>query len=140
MSDKDVTACSYCTRPAHSQIVANNQIYCGKLCAAMGLIAEVHGEDEIIFDTYEVCFQAMLDGYFQEGPIPIPLRVRYSDAAELDATAPDGFAFVVIPIDDEQGTPDWIPPGGKQLIVDQGEVDRVVDGLLRNGNEPGGRP
>jgi hypothetical protein len=142
ISDKAVTVCSYCTRPAHSQIVANNQIYCGKLCAAMGLITEVHQEDAICVDVYDVGFYELLDMFFREGPLPIPVKVRCSDAAErgVDAPAPEGFAFVAIPIEDEQGTPDWIPPEGKYFTVDQDEIDHAVDDLLRNGTEPEGRP
>jgi hypothetical protein len=136
--------CNYCKRPINTTIIANNAVYCSKLCAAMGLIAEVDKEDDICIDTFDVCFENLLSRYFHEGPIPIPVKVRWSDAAdveELDASAPEGACFAVIPIDDEQGTPDWIPPRGKQLIVAQAEIDRVVDDLLRNGDSPEeGRP
>jgi hypothetical protein len=141
ISDKAVTVCSYCTRPAHSQIVANNQIYCGKLCAMLGLLMEVNDEDDLDGDCCGA-IAGLIEGVFQEGPLPIPVRVRGSDAAEeqIDAPAPEGFAFVAIPIDDEQGTPDWIPAGGKRFTVDQDEIDHAVDGLLRNSYEPEGRP
>ena len=68
--------------------------------------------------------------------------VRWSDAADVDelhASAPKGLSYFVVPIDDE-GTPDWIQPGGKQLIVDQGEIDRVVDDLLLDSNDAAGQP
>jgi len=159
--------CNYCTRPASNQILANNAVYCGKLCAALGLIAEVHREDVIVgilvhlwaSDTIErICSKSDIPG-----GIDVPVKVQWSQAAdveELHASAPKGINYVVVPIDDK-GTPDWEPaePGPCELalkrcdepvlrMVDggvlhctQSEIDRVVDGLLRNGAEPEeGRP
>jgi hypothetical protein len=140
--------CNYCTRPAHTQI--NNQIYCGKLCAAMGLIAEVHAEHEITRDNIGIWAEQIIENICwnnacyedRRSEIAVPVMVRWSDAADVDelhASAPKGVSYFVVPIDDE-GTPDWIPPGGKQLIVDQGEIDRVVDDLLLDSNDADGQP
>jgi hypothetical protein len=51
--------CNYCTRPAHTQI--NNQIYCGKLCAAMELIAEAHAEHEITRDNIGIWAEQIIE-------------------------------------------------------------------------------
>lgn len=115
--------CNYCTRPVRTEIVANNQIYCGKLCAGLGLIKE---EDEICSEFSE-SLEGAIDSIFHEVPLGIPVKVRWSDALEFDQKAPDGFEYHVIPIDD-WGTPDWIPTHGKQWI---GLPDDVMDGLLR---------
>jgi hypothetical protein len=147
--------CNYCTRPAHTQI--NNQIYCGKLCAAMRLIAEVHAEREITRDNIGIWAEQIIENicwnnacYEDRRPeIAVPVMVRWSDAAdvgELHASAPKGINYVVVPIDDK-GTPDWEPaePGPCKLALKQGneatlqvsqaEIDQVVEDLLRDDPE-----
>jgi hypothetical protein len=132
--------------------VANNEIYCGKLCAALGLIAEVHAENEITRDNIDIWAEGLMANICwnnacyedKREDIAVPLLVRWSDANDalndddLQESAPEGTFYVVVPIDDE-GTPDWIPPGGKQLTVSDDEIDRVVDDLLRNGDVSEGR-
>lgn len=134
-----VRTCNYCKRRIDTNtIVANNAAYCGKLCAAVGLIAEVHEEDGICEEHSYALSERVIESVFYDVPVRIPVKVRWSDALEFDEEAPEGFEFQIIPIDDE-GIPDWIPPGGKQLIVSDDEIDRVVDDLLRNGDESEGR-
>jgi hypothetical protein len=124
-------SCAYCTRPSTNKILANNKTYCSKLCAAMGLIAEVDKEDDICVDTHYFCFDQLFEAFFNEGPIPIPIKVRWSDAAEnIQEPAPEGFVFVPIFIDDEQGTPDWVPTGGTAFVLNQDTVDEVVERLM----------
>lgn len=160
-------ACNYCTRPIKTAtIMANDKLYCGKLCAAMGLIAEVHKEDEICEDHIELWAESIIENICcedSEKEIAVPIKVRWSQAAdveELHSSASKGLSYFVVPIDDK-GTPDWenAEPGPCELALNQcdapalrmadgavfhctqSEIDRVVDGLLRNGDEPEeGRP
>jgi hypothetical protein len=122
--------CNYCTRPANTQIMANNAVYCGKLCAAFGLIAEVHKEDGIVGDLVNIWATDTIEGICYEGPksdipggIDVPVKVRWSQAAdveELHASAPKGINYFVVSIDDK-GTPDWEPaePGPFQLALER---------------------
>lgn len=128
------STCNYCKRLINTTTtVANNAVYCGKLCAAVGLIAEVHEEDGIERDAID----GVIDSVFYEGPVGIPVKVRWSDCLEFDEKAPEGFAFQIIPIDDE-GTPDWVPDPA--LHPSQEQVDHAVESLLRDGDGAEGRP
>jgi hypothetical protein len=104
--------CNYCKRLIDTTtIVANNAVYCSKLCAAVGLIAEVHADDDICVDHLEFLTD-VIESIFYEGPILIPVKVRYSDVLAFDyddyKKAPEGFAFQTVVIEDK-GTPDWVP-------------------------------
>ena len=104
--------CNYCKRLINTTtIVANNAVYCSKLCAAVGLIAEVHADDEICADHLEFLTEGLIGSIFYEGPFCIPVKVRYSDVLAFDddnyEKAPEGFAQI-IPIEDK-GAPDWVP-------------------------------
>ena len=133
--------CNYCKRLIETTtIVANNAVYCSKLCAAVGLIAEVHEEDEICYEHLEFLAD-VIESVVYEGPILIPVKVRYSDALAFDADnyekAPEGFAFQVVIIEDE-GTPDWVPD--PMLYPSEEQIDHVVEDLLRDGDGAQGRP
>lgn len=112
--------CTYCTRPAHTQIVANNQIYCGKLCAAMGLVREVDQEEQIMDDFGST--DTLIERVLHEGPLPLPIKVRFSDLEDMDnvhrilKSAPEGFEAVIVQIDDS-GTPDWVPDLSEPAIA-----------------------
>ena len=134
--------CNYCKRRINTTaIMANNAVYCSKLCAAVGLIAEVHEVDGICEEHLEFLTEDVIGSVFHEGPIRIPVKVRWSDATEFDdddhEKAPEGFAFCIIPIDDE-GTPDWVPD--PILNTGQATIDRVVENLLLDGDGAEGRP
>jgi hypothetical protein len=103
--------CNYCKRLINTTtIAANNAVYCSKLCAAVGLIAEVHADDEICVDHLESLTEGLIGSVFYEGTFGIPVKVRLSDVLAFDdyKKAPEGFDFQVIPIEDK-GTPDWVP-------------------------------
>jgi hypothetical protein len=134
MAKKNATtkrACNYCTRPVKTiTIVANDKLYCGKLCAALGPIAEVHKKDTIVGDLVHLWATDTIEGICYEGPkrdvpggIDVPVKVRWSQAAdveELHASAPKGINYFAVSIDDE-GTPDWEPaePGPFELALKQ---------------------
>lgn len=132
------TACNYCKRLINTTtITANNAVYDSKLCAAVGLIAEVHADDEICEEHLESLTEGVIGSVFYGGPVGIPVKVRWSDSLEFDEKAPEGFAFQIIPIDDE-GTPDWVPD--PTLHPSQEQVDHAVEDLLRDGDGAEGRP
>jgi hypothetical protein len=166
-SDEDPQiSCAYCGQPttASKRITADRNVYCEKLCAALGLMQIVYDEDGIDPDTgieaLTMLVEATLGGNTPE-VMPIPTRVRDCDseaALELLDAGPLGDRLFMVVISDE-GTPDWVPdpmaakavprfyraePGQTEQSEcerAQGEIDRVVDGLLRNGDKPEeGRP
>jgi hypothetical protein len=92
------------------------------------------------FLTLESLTEGAIGSVFFGGPIGIPVKVRWSDAAaafDEYEKAHEGFAFQIIPIDDE-GTPDWVPD--PRLHPSQEQVDQAVEGLLRDGDGTEGRP
>jgi hypothetical protein len=121
--------CSYCERPITNRVLASRKPYCGKLCAAMGLIVEVYDEDGI--DHGFASMEALIDSVFYEGPRSIPVKVRNCDAHKFEGIGPAraGWHEVIVVIDDD-GTPDWIPD--PVLDADQEEIDESVDKLLRS--------
>lgn len=119
-------SCNYCQRPISKRILAGRKPYCGKLCAAMGLISEVYQEDGINNDCAE--FDALLYSVFYEVPRAIPVRVRWSDALSFSGDGfPDECNPVIVVIDDDS-MPDWVPD--PVLDADQDEIDLAVDRLL----------
>jgi hypothetical protein len=114
--------CSYCPRPISKPILAAGKQYCGRLCAALGLISEVHREDNIEWGVGS--FEALLGSIEAGDELPLyPVRMRWSDA---DGGADDERA-VVVAIDDDR-TPDYFPD--PTPYAGQDEIDRVVDTLL----------
>jgi hypothetical protein len=67
--------CTYSYRPAIKRIVVDGKSYCGKLCAAIGLIVEVSDEDGI--DPSFNFLENLVAECMQEGPRPIPVKVRH---------------------------------------------------------------
>ena len=127
------TSCNYCQRPISKRILAGRKPYCGKLCAAMGLISEVHREDGIIDDSGGL--DALIKSILYEGPVRIPVKIRYSDsekAIESDSldvwNADDRNRLVTIVEIEDDGTPDWTPD--PFLDAEQDEIDLAVDRLL----------
>lgn len=101
--------CNYCTRLYAKPIKANSMNYCSRLCAAFSLILSVYKEDGI--DDTAGGLSCAVDALLEEGPLPIPVKVRFDDALEFleNEQAPEGFRFSAIIIDDD-GSPDWTPP------------------------------
>ena|SRR5438477_9921116 len=158
--------CAYCGQPttASKRITADRKVYCEKLCAALGLMQTVYDDDGIDPDTGIEALMLLVEGALSGNTpeeMPIPTRVRDCDseaALKLLDAGPLGDRLAMVVISDE-GTPDWVPdpiaakavprvyrakPGQSEQAESeraQGEIDRVVDGLLRNGDEPEeGRP
>jgi hypothetical protein len=126
--------CTYCRRPIRKRVLAARKAYCGKLCAALGLIAEANLEDGI--DDSFGSMEALLDSVFYDGPVKYPVKVRYSDAEGFASS--DGNAVIVVIEDD--GTPDWIPD--PILDANQNEIDYAVEKMLaqaQKGGEEAGR-
>ena len=166
-SDEDPQiACAYCGQPtaASKRISAYRNVYCKKLCAALGLIQTAYDEDDIDPDmgieaVTRLVELALTDLAPEEIPIPTMVGECDSEAAfDLLNAVPLGDRLFMVVISDE-GTPDWVPDPiaakavprcyraehGQTEQVERerakGEIDCVVDGLLRNGNEPEeGRP
>jgi hypothetical protein len=166
-SDEDPQIdCAHCGQPttAGKRITVDRNVYCKKLCAAPGLFQSAWDEDGIDPDTGIDALTTLVEAALSGNPpeeMPIPTRVRDCDseaALELLHSGPLGHRLFMIAVGDE-GTPDWVPdpiaakavprvyraePGqSEQAESDrtQGEIDRVVESLLRNGNEPEkGRP
>lgn len=119
------TQCSHCQRPIHRRVLAARKPYCGNLCAALGLIAQVNLQDGIddSFGTMDVLIESVL----YEGRLKYPVKVRYSDAEKFTySDEADGDAVIVV-IDDD-GTPDWIPD--PVFDADQEDIDGAVERLL----------
>jgi hypothetical protein len=145
--------CAYCEQPTtiSRRITADRKIYCGKLCAALGLIRDTDDEDGIDEVTGIDALATLVQQSFLEGPVLIPRKVRDRDTeAALDSLwqGPLADRIVMVVIEDE-GTPDWVPepPSVKEPLrkneveagPSQAEIDRVVEDLLRNGDDPEGR-
>jgi len=114
--------CSYCQRPISKRILAEQKPYCGKLCAALGLIREVHREDNIEWGVGS--FEALLGSIEAGDELPLyPVRMRWSEAD----CHPDDERAVVVAIDDDR-TPDHIPDPTEYAGED--EIDGVVENLL----------
>lgn len=135
------TACAYCQEStnADKRIIADRRIYCGNLCAALGLIQRANEQDGIDSPTGIDAIQQLVAQSLTDGPVSTPKRVRDRDAEAALEYWPDSWwgKFVMVLIDDG-GTPDWIPE--PILTVPQMEIDRIVGDLLREGGERGGRP
>ena len=105
--------CNYCKRAVKNPVVADKQTYCGKLCAAMGLILEVDQADKIQDDLGSLP-QAMDNLLSRTYPLPLLLKVRQSDlegednAFDVIDSVPKGYAAHIVEISDS-GTPDWAP-------------------------------
>ncbi len=163
-SDEDPQIdCAYCGQPTMA-VKRYSNVYCKKLCAALGLFQSAWDEDGIDPDTgieaLTTLVEAALSGN-TAGEMPIPTRVRDCDseaALELLHSGPLGDRLFMIVVSDES-TPDWVPDPIAAKAVQklyraepdqteqsergraQGEIDRVVDSLLQNGDEPEeGRP
>ena len=127
-NNREALPCGYCQRPIAKRILAARKSYCGKLCAALGLIADVNLQDGIddSFGTMDVLIESVL----YEGRLKYPVKVRYSDAEKFiysaDEDAVDGDAVIVV-IDDD-GTPDWTPD--PVFDADQDDIDGAVERLL----------
>jgi hypothetical protein len=116
-------ACSYCQRPISKRILAARKPYCGKLCAALGLIAEVHREDNIEWGIGS--FEALLGSIEAGNELPLyPVRMRWSEA---DCPPGDEERAVVVAIDDER-TPDRT--ADPTQYFGQDEIDEEVEQLL----------
>ncbi len=139
-------------------------MYCKNLCEALGLFQSAWDEDGIDSDTgieaLTTLVEAALSGNTPE-EMPIPTRVRDCDseaALELLHSGALGDRLFMIVVGDES-TPDWVPDPIAAKAVPrvyraepdqteqsereraQGEIDRVVDDLLRNADQPEeGRP
>jgi endogenous inhibitor of DNA gyrase (YacG/DUF329 family) len=115
-------ACSYCQRPISKRILAARKPYCGKLCAALGLIAEVHREDDIAWNIGS--FEALLGSIEAGDELPLyPVRMRWSEAD----FPPGDERAVVVAIDDDR-TPDYIADPTEYFGQD--EIDEEVEKLL----------
>ena len=145
-------ACAYCGEPTRSsqRITADHKLYCGKLCAALGLIRNTDDEDGIDGDTGVDALQQLVADCLLDGPRIIPTKVRDCDVdAALDSLSSDRFVIVVI---EDEGTPDWIPEEPLAIAKEaaakneahgepsQAEIDQVVEDLLSNGSETEDRP
>ena len=121
--------CNHCRRPITKKVTADRKAYCGRLCAALGLIATVDGIGEI----YDIdVIQRLVEDVFYEGETTFPVTVRDRDAenvwdSETFPVGPEGTRSIVICIDDD-GTPDWVPD--PILDAQQEDVDYAVDMLL----------
>jgi endogenous inhibitor of DNA gyrase (YacG/DUF329 family) len=116
-------ACSYCQRPISKRILAARKPYCGKLCAALGLIAEVHREDNIEWGIGS--FERLLGSIEDGDELPLyPVRMRFWEA---DCPPGDEERAVVVAIDDDR-TPDRI--ADPTQYFGQDEIDEEVEKLL----------
>jgi hypothetical protein len=147
MKTAEQIACAYCGEPttANKRTTADHKIYCGRLCAALGLIQDTYDEDGIDQDTGVEALTTLVEQCFLEGPVRIPKKVRERDIdAALRAHLPDQVVIVVI---EDNGTPDWVPELASDIAQEamaknevhedptQAEIDQVVEDLLRNGPE-----
>ena len=68
--------CGHCQRPIRKQVLAAGEPYCGKLCAALGMIVAVVEEDGIDEDFTEF-LPLMVDRLFYDDDRPvIPVKVH----------------------------------------------------------------
>jgi hypothetical protein len=138
--------CNYCGEPttANKRTTADHKIYCGRLCAALGLIQDTDDEDGIDQDTGVEALTTLVEQSFLDGPVRVPKKVRECDIGAALRSLPGQVVMVVI---DDGGTPDWVPeltsaiaqgavPNGEgDEGPSQAEIDRVVEDLLWNGSE-----
>ena len=122
-------ACSYCQRPISKRILAARKPYCGKLCAALGLIRAL--DDDAFDEDYaaDALTDLVLNAYFDE-TVKIPIRVRWSDALKYQEYMDVNEYLVVV---DDESAPDWVP---EDDVVDK---SLVSDGPL-SGNEVSLKP
>lgn len=122
--------CAWCDQPAPARIVANRKVYCGKLCAAFGLIDAVNEEDGI--DDSTCLFRDAINCILMEGPRPIPRKVRWEDAecGPEPIEEQTGLKNVKVVVIDDEGTPDW--KANPDLYPEEEDVDRVVSNLLQD--------
>ena len=144
-------ACAYCGEPttANKRTTADHKIYCGRLCAALGLIQDTDDEDGIDQDTGVEALTTLVEQSFLDGPVRIPKKVRECDIDAALRSLPDRVVMVVI---ENDGTPDWVPTLVSDIAQEavaknevheepsQAEIDQVVEDLLRNGPEAEDRP
>lgn len=124
--------CNHCERPTTTPVIAARKVYCGKLCAALGLISDVDQEDGLGPAVEIDVFTCLVESVFYEGKIGIPIKVRYCDtekalASDFFKWEDETFCRSMIPIEDD-GTPDWMPD--PFLDADQDQVDLAVDHIL----------
>ncbi len=133
--------CAYCedATTIGKRITADSKIYCGKLCAALGLIQSTDVEDGIDPETGVDALKQLVEDSFLDGPVRIPKKVRDRDIGAALSSLPDRVVMVVI---DDDGTPDWVPEPNFAAAQEpsQAEIDHVVEALLADGDKPGGRP
>lgn len=124
--------CNHCRRQIRKPVTADRKTYCGRLCAALGLIAAVNRTGEIDDSAGISAVLQLVESVFYEGPTLIPVTVRDRDAegARGCETFPeiDGTQTILVCIADE-GTPDWSPD--PVLDAEQDDIDYAVDTLLR---------
>ena len=124
--------CNHCRRPIAKGVTAARKAYCGRLCAALGLIATVDRIGEIDDGSGVPAILQLVKSVFYEGPTLVPVTVRDRDSenvwdSETFPVGPEGTRAIVICIDDD-GTPDWAPD--PILDAQQEDVDYAVDMLL----------
>ena len=124
--------CNHCRRPIAKSLTADRKPYCGRLCAALGLIATVDRISEFNDNCGISAVLQLVEGALYEGPRLIPVTVRDRDAEDARGceTFPDGgegTRTILVCIDDA-GTPDWAPD--PILDAQQEDIDYAVDTLL----------
>jgi hypothetical protein len=138
--------CAYCGDPTMTdkRTIADHKIYCGRLCAALGMIRDTDDDDGIDRDTGIDALIALVEESFLAGPVRIPKKVRECDIDAALRSLPKRAVMVVI---DDEGTPDWIPELASDVAQEdiakneaheepsQAEIDQIVEDLLRNGPE-----
>jgi len=77
--------CNHCRRPIEKQVVADRKPYCGRLCAALGLIATVDRIGEIDDACGIDAVLQLVESVFYEGPPSYRLRC----AGEMPRTRGD---------------------------------------------------
>ena len=84
--------CSYCERPIAKSVTADRKPYCGRLCAALGLIATVDRIGEIDDGSGVPAILQLVKSVFYEGPTLVPVMVRDRDAEDAREceTFPEG--------------------------------------------------
>jgi hypothetical protein len=122
-------ACAYCGEPTKSsqRITADRKLYCGKLCAALGLIRDTDDEDGIDQEIGVELLTALVEESFLDGPVRIPKKVRDCDVDAALRSLPKQFAMVVI---EDDGTPDWVPELASEIAHFRAESGRGTPGRL----------
>jgi hypothetical protein len=138
-SKNNPNSCTYCSRPITKRIIADRKPYCGKICAALGLISAVDKDDEITDVGIDAVLQ-LVEGVFYEGPTLVPIKVRDQDGERawgcesFFESVEDGQPILVC-ISDE-GKPDWAPD--PVLDADQEDMDYAVEKILAQSSNSGG--